>query len=353
MRGTKKLYEANQIMEQRIRLLESKIEYYQSSSYIDTQASKINPAIVNTAEYKMVLLAKDMIEATNRYITDIPALNLPTNRLEMLFYIYGSLCLFRFNGEPRVGSYAKTGSLNGIGDLSEIIPIDFAGHSYKTVYNVVYNKNVKSNAAVIVNDYTGTYREDNIIPRAALNSVSISDQALVYKRMRNSILVTAKKAIAFVENETQRAAIEESINAFLTNDSPVGSVVADSMEAIMKVFNLDTALDIDPYIKAIDNYERIRANFNGIFTQPVIDKKERAIAAETNNADTVTEIMLYDGLINRKIGFELAQKHAIIDDYTVEINPKLLQRKMIQNNESGEGKTENNSGNKSVKGGGK
>lgn len=321
----KKLYEANQVQEQRIKMLENRLLHLQSTSS-PNRASEINPIIQNSCEYQTVLFAKDMIEATNRYITEVDDLELPSNRLEALWYIYGSLCFFRHNGEPKVGSYAKTGSLNGIGDLSQIIPIDFAGHSYNTVYNVVYNHRVTERAAVIINDYTGTYREDQIIPRSTLNCVSINDQALIYKRMRNNILLTAKKALAFVENETQRAAIEESINAFLTNDSPVGSIVSDTMGEICKVFNLDTKLDIDPYLKAIDNYERIRSNFNGIFTQPVIDKKERAISAEANNADTVTEIMLYDGLMNRQIGLELAKQHAIISGYSVKINPKLLNK---------------------------
>lgn len=339
MRRTKQLYEIVQAYEQQIKGMQSQIDGLQSRIFSTTYLpSKLNPLIKNTCEYQAVLGVKDMIEATSRYVTEIPELNLPSNRIECLLYDYGSICLFKPLGgsSAKLGMFAKTGDLNGLGDLKEIIPIDFAGHSYEDKYNVVYNNNLTSNAAVIMSDYTGTYREDAILPRRVINSVSINDQALVYQKMRDAILLTAKKAIALIENETQRSAIEQSLNDFFQNASPVATVVGGALSDVFKVFNLDTKFEIEGYMRAIENYERIRSNFNGIYTQPSQDKKERNVVAEVKNADCLTEIMLYDGYFNRITALELAKIHGIIKDYSCKINEKLLSRESSNSNKKEE-----------------
>lgn len=319
----KVLYDTIQGYEARFKELNKQISALSVSSF---QVSEINPIIRNSTEYIDVLLSRDMVEACNRYITDIPDLDIPSNKLEYMWYCYGALCFFRYKGEPKIGTFAKSGSLNGIGDLKEIIPIDFAGHSYDTKCNVVYNRNVTPNAAVIIGDYTGTYREDHIIPRKTLNLVSISDQAMVYKRLRNAILITARKAIALLENPSQKEELERELTNVLVNDSPVCSIVSDSLSEICKIFNIDTKVEIDPYIRAIESYERIRANFNGIKTRSPLDKKERLITSEAENDNCVTEIMLYDGYINRKIGLDLCVEHKLISSYSLKINPKLEEK---------------------------
>ena len=344
----KKLYEISQAYEARIGELEKRIEGLSLPLYSTTQFGRLhetNPLIVNAAEYVDVLTAKDIIEATNRYITEIPELNLPSNRLEMMWYIYGSLCFYR-DGRAKVGMYAKTGTLNGIGDLTEIEPIDFAGHSYGKRYNVVYDDKATKNAAVIINDYTGTYIEGNIVPRSLLNSVSIKDQSFTYSAMRRAIKLTAKKAVALCNDESQRAVVEKTLNAFFDNESPVASLVGETIGDVMKIVNIDTKLEIEEYMKAIDKFEQLRANFNGIPTEHETSKKERALEAEMENVNTVTNFMLYDGYFNRIIGLELCKKHAIINDYTCKINPILLPN---ENDSSDDEKSKNldkNGGNK-------
>jgi hypothetical protein len=322
----KKLYESTQVLEAQVAALTKQLEgtlYSSSGNY----ANNINPAIVNSAEYNMVLSVADEIQAASRYITDIPELNLPSNRLEAMFYRYGSLCFFTLGGELKVSSYAKSGKLNGLGDLTRVRPIDFGGNSYNEKFTVVYDNKLIIDPCVIINDYTGTYREDKIVPRAAINSVSIRDQATVYRQLKNSIKLTAKKAIALLDSETQREAIERVVIDLLDNDSPVMGITGKSITDVFKVYNIDTKLDIEGYLRAIESYERMRANFNGIKTRSSVEKKERLITSEAENDNTLTDIYLYDGLLQRQIGIELMKKHAIIKEGSCIINPILIPKK--------------------------
>ena len=335
----KKLYEASQVQEQRIKDLEKMVEGL-TSGFASDEYSKINPSIRNSAAYNHVLLSADRIQATNAIITDIPELNLPSLKLECLWYDYGSLCFFKEDSRVMVTSYAKTGSLNALGDLTEVQPIDFAGKTHGEHKTVVYtneiirNNRFITNPCVIINDYTGTYLEDVITPRRALNSVSISDQALVYRKMRNAIKITALKAIALIDNETQRESIESSLLQFFEDDSPVASITGRTINDVVKLFNIDTKLDIESYLRAIENYERMRANFNGIKTRSHLDKKERLITSEAENDNCLTDVYLYDKLLNRQIGIELMKKHSIIKEGSAKINPILKPEKEEKNNSS-------------------
>lgn len=332
--GRKQLYEAVQLLENKI-MAQNKIIEGLSSRVINDR-NKINPAILNNCTYEQVLSIHDGVQVSNRYIIDIPELYLPSNRLEYMFYLYGSLCFFREDNRVLVTSYAKTGELNSLGDLTRVQPIDFAGKTHGIERTVVYTDSLVMNPCVIINDYTGTYTENQIIPRASVNGVSINDQAFVYRKMRNAIKLTAKKAIALVQNETMREQAEKSLQNFFDNDSPVASVVGASIGEIGKLFNIDTKLDIEGYLRAIEVYERQRANFNGIPTRSSLDKKERLITSEAENDNAITNVYLYDGLLNRQIGLELMKKHSIIKEGSVKINPKLIQEKSNKVDERGE-----------------
>lgn len=340
MISKKQLYEGTQVMQARIHQLENKLSMLTTDSILNK--NKINPQICNSVAYNVVLSVQDKIQATHRYDTYIEGLDLPSHKLEALFYSYGALCFFK-EDTTKVTTFAKTGKLNGLGDLSEVIPIDFAGVSYSTHKFPVYNADVQSNACVIIEDYTGSYKEDMIIPRISLNSVSINDQCEVYRQLKNSIKLTAKKAIATIDSPTQASASIQSIRTMIDNDDPIVAIVGELGNAV-KLFNLDTKLDIQGYLQAIETYEKIRANFNGIHTKSPIEKKQRLIVSENEDANCLTDVYLYDGLINRQIGIELMKKHNICGNNSYckirEINSTTMEKEddngksnnIIQNN---------------------
>lgn len=320
----KQLYEAIQVLEHRIEA-QNRIIMGMTTGVPDR--SDINPFIVNSCDYNTVLRVADKIQCVSRYEFEIPELNLPSNKLEALFYDYGALAFLQYEGKPIVTTFAKTGELNGLGDLKEIQPIDLAGHSYSIHYNVVYTKDVTESPCVIIQDYTGSYKEDGIYPRAMVNSVSINDQAEIYRQLKNAIKLTAKKAVALIESEGARTAAERNLSNLIENDSPIISIIGDGVYEQMKLHNLDTKLDLEGYIRAIEAYERMRSNGNGILTRSPIDKKERQITSEVANDNVLTDIMLYDGLINREIGCQLMLSHKIVSKANVRINP-ILDRKV-------------------------
>lgn len=329
------------MLNEAVQLAEARAEHYkqlwlQSTSGFIPEYSKINPAVVNSADYIRVLSTADKIQACSRYVTEIPELELPSNRLEALWYDYGSLAFYREKDRVLVSSYAKTGDLNELGDLTEVYPIDFAGKVHSEKKTVVYTNRLVKNPVVIINDYTGTYLEGLITPRRTINSVSIGDQAKVYQQLRNAVKLTAKKAIALIDSEPQRQAAEKILNDWIDNDSPVISLISEGLGSVVKMFNLDTKLDIEGYMRAVETYEKMRANFNGISTKSPIEKKERLITAENESANMLTNIYLQDGLVNRQIGIELMKKHSIIHEGSCKINPVLQPKEESEVKKNGE-----------------
>ena len=336
--GKKALYEAVQALEAKV-AEQGNIIYGLTSG--TPHYSEFNPSIKNQTNYVKVLSVADGIQATQRYITEIPELRLPSNRLEYMLYRYGSLCFFKENGKVFITSYAKTGELNALGDLIKVQPIDFAGKSHHQCKTVVYDDNVVTDPCVILNDYTGTYVEGNIFPRCTLNMVSINDQAKIYKQLVNSVKLTAKKAIALCDYDQQKGISAKIIGDIFENDDPIIPLSIKTLNDAFKLLNIDTKLDIEGYLRAIECYERMRANFNGIPTRSPIDKKERLITQEAESDNALTEFYLQDGYLNRQIAIDLMKKHSIIKEGSVKINP-VLQRQQSTNVDNNENKGNNN-----------
>lgn len=270
--------------------------------------------------YGAVLSAKDRAQCSNRYVWKNLPLNLTSQQLETFFYNYGSLCFFvRADKNMReklfITTYAKGGKLNSMGTLSQIKPIGFNGKSYNIQLNVLQpNGNIEqgNDVAVIINDYTGSYVCDVEISRAYLNSNStIKDQCTVYQQLINNVIVSGKKAIALAENEEQATAIRAQANQMLMSGRPVEVLCGRDKpnEMPISMFNFANNFDCGNYQSQLDYYDKVRANFNGIPTTPTAEKREHLINAEVENANSISDIMLYDGLKCRQDGLELLKKY--------------------------------------------
>ena len=268
--------------------------------------------------YGQLLIAKDRAQCANRYTWKNLPINLTSQELESFFYDFGSLCWFIDEQDKlNITKYATGGTLNRMGMLSKIKPIDFAGHSYATELNVLQpNGNVEdgkgNNVAVIINDYTGSYIIKDACSRALLNSSStIADQTTVYQQLINNVIVSGKKALALAENEEQGAALRMQALNMLTSARPVEVLVGrDSTKgAPLEMFNFANNFDCGNYCAQLDYYDKVRANFNGIATPPTAEKREHLINAEVENASNVSDIMLYDGLKCRQDGLKLLKSY--------------------------------------------
>jgi hypothetical protein len=100
---------------------------------------------------------------------------------------------------------------------------------------------------------------------------------------------------------------------------------------------------MEGFFRAIEAYQRLRANFNGIRTKAATEKKERLITQEAESADVLTELYLQDGLMQRQIGIELMKKHAIITQGESKISEWLVQKEPeTDGDEEGKKGKENN-----------
>lgn len=265
--------------------------------------------------YGQMLAAKDRAQCANRYVWRNLPINLTSQELESFFYNYGSLCWFIKDDRLIIAKYATGGTLNAMGMLSKIKPIDFAGRSYGFELNVLQpNGDVSqgNNVAVIINDYTGSYQIKDEISRAIINAEStIKDQCTVYQQLINNVIVSGKKAIALAENEEQAAAVRLQANQMLMSGRPVEVLAGrDSVkDSPLQMFNFANNFDCGNYQTQLDYYDKVRANFNGIPTTPTAEKREHLINAEVENANSISDIMLYDGLKCRKDGLEMLKKY--------------------------------------------
>lgn len=176
------------------------------------------------------------------------------------------------------------------------------------------------NVAIIVQDYTGCIQQGQIIPRHVHNSrTTISDQVKTYKLLLYDIIMSIKKLVAKCGNEEQVKSIMKQAEVLLDPTQPiVGLAVGRDLTDQFELLNFVDKVNIDEFIAIIDFYYKIRRGFNGIPAPDVFEKKERMITSETESSQVHTDIMLLDGLNQRKYACELMQKYWGLDiDVTI------------------------------------
>lgn len=284
-----------------------------------------------TLDYGNMLVTKDRLLCANRYKWENLPRNITSQQLETLFYTYGSLVFFKHNGQLLIAKYAKGGKLNSLGQLDKIIPIDFAGRSYNkvsTIYDMTTDKT--ENVGIIINDYTSIVSVDGIIPRADINfKTTIHDEVETYKQLLVNLKSSIHKAIAICENPDSADIVRQEVEEILSSDTPIGVLTGNknSIDNVINMFNTNAEFKSQEYCNLIDYYNKIRRSFNGVPTPDTFEKAERLITSETQNASAHTNIVLYDGLINREIGLKYIKKYFSdiegIDNITVAINEEV------------------------------
>ena len=269
--------------------------------------------------YKNMLVSKDRILCTSRYIWSLP-INLKSTELEGLLYQYGSLCMFEDDkGKLTFSRYAKQGELNPYGQLDMIQPIDFSGHPYGSQYSVINSDNMEpaegSRVAVIMYDYTPWLPgSDGIIPRAQINLEStIGDQIEVYNQLLCNIYLSVKKALALCDTEDQKNTVMQQARRLFDPNCPlvaVSSQVKNGIGQPVQMFNFNNTFDTQNYCQTIEFYDKVRRGFDGIPAPDVFEKKERMITSEAENSGVDTDVVLQDGLKQRQDSIELFKKYA-------------------------------------------
>lgn len=301
-------------------------EYGKVLDMVNQIKSTINPAgniNFNRSSYENMLIAKDRVLCANRYEWQVPNANITSQQIEAMFYDYGALCIFENEFAQIVfAKFIMTGQLNDIGTLCEIQPIDFAGKTYPKMKAVIAGRDtapiaVGEKVAVIIYDYTTlTQAPDEMCRREVNRNTTIRSQCDVYSQLYNNILLSNKKAIGVCDSEEQAGIIERQIASMLGSSTPIqvvckqrgkGAKVIEELP--FELFNFDNNFDTQNYCQTIDFYDKQRRSFNGIPAPDTFEKKERKITAESENTNVHTNIMLYDGLMQRQYGVELFKKY--------------------------------------------
>lgn len=281
-------------------------------------------------DYTNMLATKDRILCANRYKWENLPRNLTSQQLETLFYSFGSLVFFNDSGKLGIATFAKGGKLNSIGQLDKVTPIDFSGKSYNRVLSVYDINDETKNVGVIINDYTPIVQLERIIPRSQINlKTTIHDEVETYKQLLINLKSSIHKVIATCENPDSADILRKEVEEVLSSDTPIAVLSGDknSLSNLINMFNTNIEFKSQEYCNLIDYYDKIRRSFNGVPTPDTFEKAERLITSETQNASAHTNIVLYDGLINREIGLKYIKKYFSdiegINEITVSINEEV------------------------------
>lgn len=313
----------------------------EQAKLIENYNSNFNPAYVidfNKSAYEDYLITKDIMLCSNRYEWKNIPINLTSQQIEALLYQYGSLCMFENdNGELMITPFAKVGELNFYGQLDKVQPIDLSGKAYDVIRTVISSTTANvpetEKVAIIINDYTSFVQISNELSRYHINkSTTIKDQVFVYSQLLTNMIVSVKKAIALCESEEQRDVITKQAKVLLNPNQPIVAVSTNkdkngNLELPVQLFNFNNTFDTQNYTQTIEFYDKTRRNYNGIASPDTFEKKERKIVAESEDTNLHTQIILYDGLIQRKNALELFKKYCknpINKNIEVEINEILL-----------------------------
>lgn len=288
---------------------------------------EFNPAVVSSFDskaYTDMLHSKDRMQCVNRYVWSNLEKNLTTQQLETLYYEFFGLCLFEDDdGSAVFYRFTRIGDLTTYGWLSKIQPIDFSGKAYGPIRSVLTADNIDKipageKVAVIICDYTPHSFIDFATPRSALNlATTIKDQVTVYNQLHTNIILSVKKALALCDNEEQKNVMLAQVLDMLDPAKPIALMSASKnskgkeIDDQVQFVNFNNTFDTQNYCQTIDYYDKIRRGFNGIPSPDTFEKKERKITAEAENTMAHSKLVLYDGLMQRKLGLELFNKYTL------------------------------------------
>ena len=282
----------------------------------------------NEINYRHMLMIADRIQCLSRYVAEDLPNSFTTQEIESNLYIKGAICCYKEVDTVQFGNFSLTGGLNTKGKLEYIQPISFDGHTLpfkKRCYGVNGEYDFDEDCAVIIQDYTGAIQTDKIIPRAFINnSTTINDEVKTYRQLVLNVIMNVKKLLVRCENEEQA---KININQALNLLDPTQLVVAmrdTELSNSIEMQSFVDKVDITGLTQAIEFYSKTRRQFNGVPCPTSYEKKERMITDEISDYGTAGDLILYDGLMQRKIAYDRINK-CFGTNISVKINPLLME----------------------------
>lgn len=281
----------------------------------------------NESQYRSMLVIADRIQCVERYIADGIPSAFTCQDVESNVYNKGAICCSKYKGVVLFTNFSCTGGLNTKGQLEYIQPITFDGKTLpikKRCYGVNGEYDYDEDCAVIIQDYTGAIQGDKIVPRAYINNMTtINDEVKTYRQLVLNVIMNVKKLLVRCENEEQaKININQAINLL----DPTQLVVAMRDTELTNSIEMQSfvdKVDITGLTQAIEFYSKSRRQFNGVPCPTSYEKKERMISDEVSDYGTAGNLILYDGLMQRKIAYDRINK-CFGTNISVRINPIIL-----------------------------
>lgn len=278
--------------------------------------------------YTNMLQTADRLQCINRYITEGLPSAFTQQFVEDKLYYKTAICCLLYENDIIFTDFTTSGKLNKLGQLEWIEPMTFDGDSlgfklrcYDPNGNYEYNRN----CAIIIKDYSLSLGAEKGIPRCNLNLfTTIQDEVMTYKQLYINILMNVNKLLVRCENETQsKNLLKQARNLLDPTQLLIGVQNLNSFNDDFEMQKFVDKVDITGLTQAIDYYNKIRRQFNGIPAPTSFEKKQRLITDEIADATTAGDLILYDGYMQRKIAYDRINK-CFGTNIKVKINPILL-----------------------------
>lgn len=283
----------------------------------------INPVKFGSYErFKTIIDTNSRVLATNRYVWEGLPDYLTSTQLENALYDYGVICCVLYKEEPLFCTFAPTGKLNLYGQLDKIQPISFSGVSLKEVNNIQFKDPEKANFGVYCFDRsTPLYNTYLNCSRDLFQPINEAESKILNK-LCAVISVSMKKVVAIADNKDMVDSINQQVKQVLDDDNPILMLTSGSnIHDILHSFDLGD-MDVQEYTHAIDYFDKIRRLFMGVPAPDTFEKKERKITSEANDATKHSDLVLNDGLYQRKMFCEQMNKY-LNTNLSVQINEVL------------------------------
>lgn len=310
------------------------IKFGKKQSKVCNEGAQIdtNPGNVNIdnyiRDYNHMLETADRLQCINRYVTEGLPTAFTSDFIENKLYYKTAICCILYNNDVIFTDFTTNGKLNKLGELEWIEPITFDGHSlgFKLrCYNGTGNYEFNKNCAIVIKDYSLSLGAEKGIPRCNLNLLTtIKDEVMTYKQLYINILMNVNKLLVRCENESQsKNLLKQAKNLLDPTQLLIGVQNLNTFNDDFEMQKFVDKVDITGLTQAIEYYNKIRRQFNGIPAPTSFEKKQRLITDEIADVTTAGNLILYDGYMQRKIAYDRINK-CFGTNIQVKINPILL-----------------------------
>lgn len=292
--------------------------------YVNENTAVITAYSQRREDFKRAFRIMDEQDACNRYHWyNIPA-ELSSQDIERMLYYKGQVCFFYFKELKKFYfmPYALDGSIDFYGRYNSVHPVPYSSGTepeegtaeaklYKNQkallsqiklqckYDVVEEGELTldeiMSSTVLLHDYV-KQRAENIIPRAVINEVILSEMADTIAYFDTALLTSSGVAGYRVESGSAKKEIENMSNAIYQgaiNRSPYVALIG---QVDFQDLAIGAKYNVQEYLMAFQGLDNLRLSTYGIANGGVYEKQAHILESEMQINNSSVYSPLEDGL---------------------------------------------------------